>query len=665
MRQWMARPAIQNLAAFIIISVAGLISFSNIWESPFAYDDKGSIVENSAIHIERLDFKSLKKAALTGSSSSRPLVGLTFALNYYWGKSDVWGYHLFNLLVHLGSGFFVFLLSRMIFERVSRPWKGSSTPDRHVIFSMAMLSALIFLVHPVQTQSVTYIAQRYTSMSGMFYLASVYFYLRARFASGRMALAGFIMLCICCGFSAFLCKQNAASLPLAILLAEYILVDQTWQAWRKKLWWIMLGILVFLAFVLLVTGKYSGPADLGKLLEDISELSRETTSVSRWQYLCTQFRVILVYMRLLVFPAGQNLDWAYPFQTRFFSGYTPAAFLALLGVFLFALRNMKKLPIVSMGILWFFVTLSVESSIIPISDALYEHRLYLPLFGFALIASYLVFFTGSRKLRWALAASALIVIILGTATFHRNKVWYSEFALWSDSVDKNPMNPRAQNNLGKALAEKGQLIEAKELFISAIKMHGKGGGYYGDILNNLGSVYAIEGDLSGAKRCFLKAISINKRYAKAYLNLGGVLARQGKINEAEGYFKKAVSLKEGYSEAYYNLGLSQMRQEKYEEALENLRKAQEAKGCYAEAHSNIGQILFRKGRIEEARNNLEAALKLNPNLAAAHHILGLILAGSGHFKDAEIHFLEALRINPKSKETRRCIDVLRQKGKPE
>ena len=166
-----------------------------------------------------------------------------------------------------------------------------------------------------------------------------------------------------------LCKLNTASLPGVILLVEYLLIDRTWQGWKKKIPWFSVAFSLWFLFVLYVCSGGEG------LLEDVSALARETEAVGRWSYLCTQFNVIVIYIRLLFLPVGQNLDYFYQFKDGFWDGYTSLAFLLLMVIVGLGIWCRKKRPVIAFAIFWFFITLSVESSIIPIRDALFEHRL--------------------------------------------------------------------------------------------------------------------------------------------------------------------------------------------------------------------------------------------------------------------------------------------------
>jgi len=400
-------------------------------------------------------------------------------------KLNVFGYHLVNVLIHVINGFLVYFLAHTIFRQLYPPnvseddssarqslqiqaerpeLKGErekhQTEVHNFQFSifqfaipmMSLVVALIFVAHPIQTQAVTYTVQRFASMAAMFYLASVFFYLKARIlqqssvdggqrsgesdlrtedrgqASGIRGafgsrLSAYFGLSIVCGMLAFLSKQNTASLPGVILLAEYLLIDRTWEGWKRKFPWFALTFAFWIFFVFYVAGFFSGGIEGQGLLEDVSRLTQETEDGSRWSYLCTQFNVLVIYIRLFFLPIGQNLDYLYPFKTGFFDGYTPLAFAFLLGVIAIGIWNIRKKPVICFGIFWFFITLSVESSLILIRDALFEHRLYLPMFGFAIIVSYLVFHFLSKRTSWAVAISVVIILCLGTATYLRNRVW--------------------------------------------------------------------------------------------------------------------------------------------------------------------------------------------------------------------------------------------------
>ena len=600
---------------------------------------------------------------------------------------DPFGYHLVNVLVHVINGFLVYFLAFNVFERLyssSRqqfaPIAGSrskANPKRRtsrtrratenkkraasqsLIPLMSLFAALIFVSHPIQTQAVTYTVQRYTSIAAMLYLASVLLYIRARalYSGGKGTGSApkaitYFTLSFLCGMLAFLSKENTASLPGVIILSEYLLFDKTWQGWKKKIVWFGSVFLLLGIFFMYVSGFFRGDLEFGSLLEDVSGLMKETGTVGRWSYLCTQFNVIAIYIRLLFIPIGQNLDYMYPFKTGFFDGYTPAAFLFLIAIIGLGIWNVKKRPVISFGIFWFFITLSVESSIIPISDALFEHRLYLPMFGFVLVVSYLVFDLLSERRSWVVATSISIIIYLGVTTYVRNKVWQDPITLWTDVVSKNPKNHRGHNNLGFALNDQGRLDLAVKHLLESLRI--KPG--FALAHTNLGAVFLRQGRVEEAVDHLSAALLITPFSVQVHNNLGAALARKGEFEEAIRHFYKALRIKPASAEAHNGLGNAYASQGRFKEAVKHWSKALEINPHYASAHYNLAIVLEQQGLISEAKGHLFEAVRINPGYADAYANLGFILERQGDIQGASRYFSRALQINPGLKKARRGLE---------
>ena len=683
----------KHFPALILIPILALIIYHNIYQCPFVFDDGPGIYENTTI-------RTLSNYSSLGALlRPRAIVGYTFALNYKLGKLNVFGYHLVNVLIHIINGFIVYFLAQTIFTQLSNtsaqrfgelnspkskvqgPKSKVQSPKSKVqgpqpaisqstinnqqstIFLMSLTAALIFIAHPIQTQAVTYTVQRCASMAAMFYLASVFFYLKARIlaqsskleaqSSGGHPLSAFSLqssafftLCIICGMLAFLSKQNTASLPGVILLAEYLVIDRTWEGWKRKIPWLCLTFAFWGLFVLYVIGFFSGGTgggiEAGALLEDVSRLTQETENVSRWSYLCTQFNVLVIYIRLLFLPIGQNLDYMYPFKTGFFDGYTPQAFAFLIGIIGIGIWNIRKRPVISFGIFWFFITLSVESSLIPIRDALFEHRLYLPMFGFAIIVSYLVFHYLSNKRPLALALSLSIIISLGLATYLRNITWQNTATLWPDVVSKSFHNYRGHYNLGLVLDKQGHTEEAIEHYLQALRTYPD----FAKAHNNLGNALSKQGHTEEAIEHYLQALRIYPDFAKAHNNLGNALRKQGRTEEAIEHCLQALRIQPDFAEAHNNLAVALNQQGRTEEAIEHCLQALRIQPDFAEAHNNLGNALRKQGHTEEAIEHYLQALRIQPDFAKAHNNLAVALKKQGRTEKAIGHYLQALRINP-------------------
>jgi tetratricopeptide (TPR) repeat protein len=447
---------------------------------------------------------------------------------------------------------------------------------------------------------------------------------------------------ILCGALAFMSKQNTASLPLAILLVEYLCVDSSWESWKKKIPLIGMAIIIFLLTLLYVSGAFRGEISAKGLLEDVSMLGRETDLVSRWSYLCTQFNVLVIYIRLLFIPIGQSLDHLYLFKSGFFDDYTPAAFLFLLGLIVLGVFSRTKRPVLTLGIFWFFITLSVESSIIPIRDAMFEHRLYLPIFGFAFAVAFLLFQILSTRNSFIILVSVLIITALGTVTYLRNGVWQDDLTLWKDVLSKNPKNIRASNNLGRALAQSGRFEEADSHFSDVLRFDQEDAKAH----FNKGVAMAGQGRFEEALRYYEEALRINPRYAQAHYNSGTVFETLGELEEALKHYLQALQIKPDYLKPRINAGVIFARKGQMDKAVAYLSEALESDPENAMVHNNLAGVMAGMGRIDDAIHYYNEAIRIMPDYADAHYNLGVMLKQQGDYDSAIRHLSESVHIRP-------------------
>jgi len=383
------------------------------------------------------------------------------------------------------------------------------------------------------------------------------------------------------------------------------------------------------------------------------------TATSRWDYLYTQFNVVVIYIRLLFLPVGQNLDYMYPLKTGFFDGYTSLAFLFLLLIVGFGIWNIKKRPVITFSIFWFFLTLSVESSVFPIKDTLFEHRLYLPMFGFGLVIAYMVFCLLPIKRLWCVVVSILIVVSLGTATYLRNMVYQDGITLWYDVVTKSPENFRAHYNLGTALQAHGSLEEAIKSYSKALSIRPG----YVRAHDNLGVVLTQVGRVDDAIRKFSDALKIRPNDPLLHCNLGLALMRKGDFQEAVGHFFEALRIKPDYPEAHSNLGITLAQQGNLQDAILHFKEALKVEPDNVKIHSNLGQAFMLQGNFPEAAQYYSEAVRIKPDYAEAHFKLGVILVRQGDIDGGVEHFSKALKIQPGMNEARQRLNwALRLKG---
>lgn len=597
------------IGAIVLVTIA---VYSNVYHVPFVFDDIRHISDSAYIRdvANYLSFDTI--------SRTREIVDLTFALNYRFGGINVVGYHIVNIVIHGVNGILVYFLALSILRCLFPSWAetnkgepkgkkakkqnttgGAASPVNGFSFPIslaAFFAALIFVAHPLQTQAVTYIIQRYTSLIAFFYMASVLSYVKGRESMRRGSpnalsgglgyrTTGLFILSAICGVLAFLCKQSAASLPGAIILVEYVCFGGTRKEWVRKLFWMVPVFILFEIFVLYSSGLFAG-SESADIINGISDLTRETPQVTRWRYLCTQFNVLVIYLRLLICPINQNLDYVYVFKKGFLDGLTPFAFTFLVGLVLFAFWKRKKYPVFAMAVWWYFITLSVESSFVPIRDALFEHRLYLPMFGFALFVSWFVFYVFQRKRTWAVVVCIALVTLLGTASYLRNGVWRDRVTLWTDVVEKAPHNVYAYYNLGLAYADEGRTDRAVQYYEKALSMQPK----MQRPRYHLGVIYSQRGDLEKAVMYLTQYLEAHPRNVLAHVNLGITLAKKGDYEAAYRHFRQALDIAPHHVSALYNWGVTLEMQGRMEEAVDRYKKAVEIDPDYAKAQDRLERI---------------------------------------------------------------------------
>lgn len=537
---------------------------------PFMLDDTPSIVENPVIQdLGRF---------LSGDGfryNPRRFIGyLTLALNYHFGALDVVGYHLVNIAIHALTALLVYALVRFTF---ATPWLRDTSLAARGEF-IALATALLFAAHPIQSQAVTYLVQRFASLAAFFYLLSLVLYIWGRLRVGNQKL--FIPLVLfagaaCAGLLAMLTKETAVTLPFMILLFEV----SFFRSSRRRNLVLIGGFVGAVALFLALLAFNNQPID--ELFNQFDRLSRETQFISRWDYLLTQFRVIVTYLRLLFLPIEQNLDYDFTLYHTFFTAPVLLSFLFLSALFLLALylygfrfkrlnssfvtRHSSRISnpesrLIGFGILWYFIALAVESSLIPIADVLVEHRLYLPSVGIALALTVTTVCLGRRlSSRQLLALLAVVVMVLGMATVRRNLVWSDPVTLWSDVAAKSPGNARAWCNLGVALLERGEVDAGIDKLV--------------------------------------KSSLIDPTYAKTQLNLGVALGQKNRFREAAHALEAALRLNPKLWLAHANLGTIYQRMGRREEAIEHLESAVQLNPRDTIARAQLDRLLRLKGII--------------------------------------------------------------------
>ena len=572
----------------LLILLLGVLAYSNSFGVPFVLDDFESITRNESIR----DLGNFLPGGSGYDFHPRRWVGyFSFALNHHFGGLNVFGYHLVNLFIHLATALLVYALTRLSFRT---PVLAASRLAPRA-GSLALLAALLFVVHPVQTQAVTYVVQRLTSLCTLFYLLALVLYLAARLHSEKNLAdkdgqgirawgdrKTFFLLGTACvtAVLAMFTKEIAFTLPLAAALYEWSFFR---GPWRRRLTFLA-PLLPTLAIIPLFVA-------LGRELGSDGTFQQTLVDIPRRHYLFTQFPVILTYLRLLILPIHQNLDYDFPVYTRFFAPQVILSFLLLAAGIAVALRLFAAtrrgavdpaVRLATFGIVWFFLTLSVESSLVPLADVIFEHRLYLPSVG-AFTAFAVAIFLLREKLpntlpgRLPLLAGAVVILVLTAASWQRNRDWRSEVSIWQDTVGKSPNKSRPWYNLGTHLTDAGRPAEA----IPALA----------------------------------RAVTLDPRYAEAWHNLGRSYLLSNQAVKAVVPLRTAVSLKPEMDNAVVNLAVALLQTGDPRGALPLLEKTRQRFPEWPEVRLNLGIAYLGIGQTASARRELAALQRIAPALA--------------------------------------------------
>ena len=505
-----------------VILVTGII-YSNSLQGPFQFDDVKRIVDIRA--AQSFDIKETFQY-----SKNRFLLYLTYALNFYLGKENVMGYHVLNLIIHIISSILVFLLALCIFDS---PRLSSSRlkKDQHII---ALFAALIFSTHPIQTESVTYIWQRGESMAGMFYLLAVILYARFRLREirnpGQRGGVSFYALSVISIVLCSLTKPVSATLPIAILFYEMCFMSKNRfefiKAFKK-----ILPILA-LAVVPILLARY-----------DVRESEGVGVRLTSYYmpYYYTKLRVLCRAFFLMLLPVNQTIEYNFTLSTSLTEPIlTFYSLIFHLSLIVLALLLFKHHPLISFAIGWFYLILS-GTTILFLDDLFFEHYLYLPLFGYALLLPMGILNLGHHmriNRKWAVGFLILLSAAYSAATYNRNRVWQTEISLWEDAVKKSPSKPRPNYTLGVYYFRAKRYEEALKHYELALRYKP----LYPEAYYRLGEYYFHLGNVEKAAATYKQALEIKPEFFEAHLNLGFVYLNSGDYARARRCLKKALEL---------------------------------------------------------------------------------------------------------------------------
>ncbi len=579
-------------AGLIVAAVVAV--YTNSLHAPFVFDDLPGIVENQTIrHLGDLRTVLAAPSNVGSSANSRPLFNLSLALNYAAGGLNPTGYHAVNLALHALAALALFGLVRrtLLLPSFQPRWGTLALP-------VALGSALLWAVHPLQTETVTCVIQRTEGLVGLIYLFTCYGFVRATDPTANGS-ARWKSITVAACFLGVLSKEVMATAPVLLMLFDRTFLAGTFrEAWRQRrgLHLALFASWIPLTGLILGSGGRGGTVGFG-------------LGVSSIDYLLTQCKAIGLYLRLSFWPHPLVLDYG----TDVVSG--PGAvwlqgllLLTLLAGTSWALRHR---PVAGFLGAWFFVILAPSSSFVPLqTQTIAEHRMYLPLAALVVpLTAWLCLALGRR----ARAVLAIAVVGAGLATIERNLDYRSTLAIWEDTALKVPENVRANINLVLELMAAGRLDEAVRRGEALVATFPD----YSEIHLNHGTVLFAAGREDESAGEYRAAARLDPKNAEAHYNLGNIKARVGQFTEAQPHYEAAVQAKPGHIAARMNLALSLAKTGHLPEALAQFQEARRRAPENPEPLIRMGNVLGEASQFEQAAQAFEEALKLDPGNASA------------------------------------------------
>ena len=657
----------------VILVLAALLAYCDSFTGPFIYDDVASIVDNPTIrHLWSIGNVLSPPRGRGLTVEGRPMVNLSLAINYALGGTNVVGYHVFNLVIHILVGLTLYGVMRRTLlncrarsrlpeaglqllrkrhrgvscwqsstrlradaddatRRAIPPEAGPAHPPMRDATGPAVLAfavALLWLVHPLLTESVTYVIQRAELIMSLFYLLTLYCFIRgAESSSHSRAWHG---LCLAaCGLG-MASKEVMITAPVMVLLYDRTFLSGSFsEAWRRR-WrlylalagtWIVLGYLVWAGSV------------------GVAMANAESLGITGREYLMTEPRVLLHYLKLSVWPHPLCFNYdGWPIVRSLTGLGWPAVVIALIlaGIAWALWRNS------AWGFLgaWFFLILAPTSSFMPLDSPAYEHRVYLSLAAIV-VAVTLVLYTLAGR-RATVAISVVLAVGLGFLSWRRNQDYRTELAIWADTVAKRPDNPRAQNNLGRALLSTGRFSEAIQHLEQAIKLRPK----YAVAVDNLGNALAQSGHMREAVEQFALALQLRPDLTEAQFNMARAQARLGNLPKAVEYYENTIRLNPEDAEAHAELGNALLSLGKIQDAVQHWVQAVNIKPDYAEPRNNLAVALAHTGRFADAAEQFRQVVAITPNDPEAHYNYANALTACGRAQQAIGEYETALQLRP-------------------
>lgn len=640
-----ANPKVRSTTLLLLLLLLVAISYSNSLYSPFVLDDMHSFVNNKDAYVTDFSLSSLRQLGNTVFGKRRWLPMISFAVDNHLANGSIVQYHLTNISIHLLTTVALFFFIKGLLLSIA----GSKSLKFISPTGFALMVTALWSLNPVQTNAVTYLVQRMTSMAALFFLSSLTCYTFARLTPHKKRRAGLFLGAGISALCAFMSKENTATLPVAMLFIEYFFLspgrlEEIIKKKLKTLTWYHYTGLVILVLILLPLAEASWHRWTA---------GYEIRYFSLPERLLTELRVMSFYLSLLLFPLPGRLNLEHDFSVSTSLFAPPTTFFSLLlliSLIVLSFKIRKSQPLASFGIVWFFLNLIIESSFIPL-ELIFEHRLYLPSVGF-FISILSLFDMGLARLvpreshpdikKIIICFAILILSLSSVLTTFRNNDWRDAISFYRDCANKSPALARPHNSLGTALVREGKYEEALSVLEKTIML--------------------------GRPR--------QEEYINAASNSLMALAKMGKYEEAiekgENYIRQAPELIDlgGQPKLLHNLGILYKYTGQYQFAFEALTGSLTAKGRHyfttIDTIQEMEDLLANNYENEEARNALGMYLEKDGVKTAVRLRMARLMLDIKDYQKAQ-SYLEVLKvlspINERAAELRKTLVQETEKNK--
>ena len=632
------------LAAITLVLAAIGAAYSNSLHGEFVFDDVGRIWDDQTI-------RSAWPPWPVFGVTNRPFAHYTMALNYAAHGYEVFGFHLVNLAIHA-------LAALTVFGIIRRSWSWlQPQPERAGQgLTLGFMVALIWGVHPLNTQAVSYIVQRYESLMALAYLLTLYSFIRAQ-QSARISWLWYGLSLLCCAFGMG-CKEVMVTAPVLVLWYDRAIVAHSWREIVQRRWFYYLLLASTWGVLAWAMLQFSGDYEHGSLIN--------VEGLTPFTYLTNQSAVLLHYLRLSFWPTGQCAYYHWPVE---YSLLKLLPYLAITGsLFVLSLWLSVRRPALGLVAMSFFIVLAPTSSIVPIVDLSFEHRMYLPLVAVVILACLAwmkvwgmleerASASMQRRIGWLCVVVAAAA--LGMATFERNKIYASGRAFWEDTHSKAMHHYGSWLGMGTKYAEDKEFDKAEEYFQQAMSM----------APNNarVKAVYAglliSRHDYEKAAELLNLATDLDPSNKDVILNKGILLSHSGQYEEAQEYLEAGIRISPRDEELQTDLIANLCYLRRFDDALATAEANLKARPNSAKATNDVAACWLAQGNAEVAELYCLKAIELEPELPRAHATLAMSLADRDPAA-AIGHMETACRLEPGSDEFWKALGNLQMQQDP-